>query len=100
MPLRANPASLPVGVPSHILPCHLLQCKEALRFWGTWVAQLVKHLTLAQSILGFLLSAQSPLRILCLPLSLPLPARSRSLKKKKKKKKEGPAVIRLGGQNS
>ena len=51
--------------------------------WGIWVAQLVKQLTLAQVMIsqfvgfspasGSLLSLQSPLWILCPPLSLPLP---------------------------
>ena len=51
--------------------------------WVTWVAQWVKHLTSAQVMVsqfvgmrpasGSLLTAWSPLQILCLPLSLPLP---------------------------
>ena len=52
-------------------------------FWGTWVAQLIRRPTSAQVMilrfvglsptLGSLLSAQSPLQILCPPLSLFLP---------------------------
>ena len=62
---------------------------------GTWVAQLVKCLTLAQVMIsqfvsssplsGSLLSAQSLLCILCPPLSLPLP-HTLALKNKQKKK--------------
>ena len=58
--------------------------KTFVLFRGTWVAQSVKRLMLAQGmilheifvisspLLGSLLSAQSLLWILCLPLSLPL----------------------------
>ena len=51
--------------------------------WGTWVAQSVECPTSAQVMIsqfvsssptsGCLLSAQSPLQILCPPLSVPLP---------------------------
>ena len=60
----------------HKLP----ECKRCLKR-GAWVAQSVKHLILAQvmisqlvsssPMLGFMLSAQTLLRILCLPLSAP-----------------------------
>ena len=56
---------------------------ELILKWGTWVAQSVKHWSLAQIMIsrfmsvsptsGYLLSAQSPLWILCLPVSLPFP---------------------------
>ena len=60
---------------------------------GTWVAQLVGRLTLAQVMIswfmgsspasGFALTAQSLLGILRLPLSLPLPASTINKHKKK-----------------
>ena len=63
-------------------------------FGGAWVAQLVKHPTLAQITIspfissspasGSLLSAQSPVWILCLPLFLcPSPAHALSFSLKK-----------------
>ena len=62
--------------------------KEKLR--GAWVAQSVKHLTLAQVMisrftgsspaLGSVLAVQSLLRILCLPLSAAPPPLVLSLK--------------------
>ena len=54
---------------------------KLMTIWGAWVAESVKHLTLAQvmipqlvtsnTTLGSALSAQSPLQVLCLPISLP-----------------------------
>ena len=67
-------------------------------YWGAWVAQSVKRLTLAQVMIswfmssspawGSLLSAQSRLQILCLLLSVP-PLLARSQKQKQKKLKNG-----------
>ena len=56
--------------------------------WGTWVAQSVEHLTLAQGMIsrfvsGLLLSAQTLLWSFCPPLSVrPSPAQALSLKNK------------------
>ena len=68
--------------------CPRPQCShlEKERIGGAWVAQSVKPTTLAQVMVsqlvnlsptsGSLLLAQSPLSILCLPLSLPHPPHS------------------------
>ena len=76
-----------------------MNVSSRFRSRGTWVAQLVKHLTSAQVMIsrflgsspmsGSLLSAQSLLRILCLPLSVPpLLVLSLSLSKTNKHKRK------------
>ena len=70
------------------------QTNQQKTLWGSWVAQSVKHQTLAQVMIsqlmsssptaGPVLTAQSLLWILCLLLSLPSKIKNKMLKKTQK----------------
>ena len=85
---RAEDANIPPLLQRRALTSHIW---DVGRSRGAWVAPSVEHPTLAQVMtswcgslspaLDSLLSAQSPLQILCLPFSLSLPpAHTLSLK--------------------
>ena len=82
--VNLNPLSLPLH-PCEVrqIPLTVIHALLKILLWGPWVAQLVKHLTMAQVMIlhfvssspasGSVLSAQSPFWILCSPLSAPSP---------------------------
>ena len=89
-PLRAGRATEVPQAGPFIVPTHLKKTKNTVREAPRWLSQL-KHRTWAQVMMsqfrgssprmGSLLSAQSPLQILCLPLSL-CTSRAHALKNK------------------